>query len=742
MPRPARPLAICLAAASLGLPLVALSPRLPGARALASQASQASVDLGTVDVPDGLESSQRGDGTDGEVDAVTVGPAGDLRQARRNRGTDDDDFPDRYLYFLVTAAEVKASHRLRIGATFYDDPAFAAQPVTVRLQYTNAASTGPSDIPNTFATHPDRLILTGRDRWVRRVWTVGDAGFRTFMQGTSDFRFEVWDARVAVDQVGAVALPSPVRPEEHLVGAHYYPWYTTGRWNYTECVAGALRLDLRPPQPPALGRYDSSSAAVVDQHIRWCAEHGVNVLLLEFISPGSREDQVSRDVILRHRRIGDVKVGLMYDWAIRFGDGFDVTPERLRTAWSDFRHIAREYFAHPGYIRFADEVPVVLIYVTRALRGDVDGLAAVIRDACSLEGFDVFIGGDEFFFTSGPNAAKIARWDGIFGYDVYAGRGGLWGENGTLGLFQARTAAYRDAAEALGVKFFPSCAPGFNDRAIRRTCANNPAFSRRLTQDGSPTSLFRETFGRTALESVDAELPLICVTSFNEWHEDTQIEPTVGGGGSTAQDSSAAGSTYTQGLEHDDYGLAFLELIRDATVAASGIVIGREGPLEGATIEVLDGDRVVLVRRSFSTGAYVIPRLLLAAGKIYRLRATGEGLPPVVTPPFTVLGGRTVTGLDIELLTGPLVSRGDCNADGDQDISDPVALLAFLFTGGTRPPCLEACDADADGSADISDAVSILMHIFLGGPSPAHPAFPACEPVEDALECPQGNCGG
>ena len=67
--------------------------------------------------------------------------------------------------------------------------------------------------------------------------------------------------------------PAQARPAEHLVAAHYYPWFDAGRWSYSECATGAVRLDLAPAQPPLLGRYDSSSEAVVDQHLRWCAEH-------------------------------------------------------------------------------------------------------------------------------------------------------------------------------------------------------------------------------------------------------------------------------------------------------------------------------------------------------------------------------------------------------------------------------------------------------------------------------------
>lgn len=71
--------------------------------------------------------------------------------------------------------------------------------------------------------------------------------------------------------------------------------------------------------------------------------------------------------------------------------------------------------------------------------------------------------------------------------------------------------------------------------------------------------------------------------------------------------------------------------------------------------------------------------------------------------------------------------RGDCNGDGNVDISDAVTIFAHLFWG-REVPLLEACDVDDSGSAgeaDISadDARYLLQFLFSGGPPPA-PPFP------------------
>jgi glycoprotein endo-alpha-1,2-mannosidase len=52
------------------------------------------------------------------------------------------------------------------------------------------------------------------------------------------------------------------------------------------------------------------------------------------------------------------------------------------------------------------------------------------------------------------------------------------------------------------------------------------------------------------------------ITSFNEWYEDTQIEPTAGNQETSAVDDSQSGSFYTQSDRYPDYGNLYLDLLR------------------------------------------------------------------------------------------------------------------------------------------------------------------------------------
>lgn len=91
--------------------------------------------------------------------------------------------------------------------------------------------------------------------------------------------------------------------------------------------------------------------------------------------------------------------------------------------------------------------------------------------------------------------------------------------------------------------------------------------------------------------------------------------------------------------------------------------------------------------------------------------------------------------------------RGDANADGRIDMSDPITVLAHLFLGGARPPCLDAADSDDSGLLEITDALILLRFLFNGGlpPRSPHPgcgpdvapdSFPSC--TYPATVCPSG----
>lgn len=93
------------------------------------------------------------------------------------------------------------------------------------------------------------------------------------------------------------------------------------------------------------------------------------------------------------------------------------------------------------------------------------------------------------------------------------------------------------------------------------------------------------------------------------------------------------------------------------------------------------------------------------------------------------------TGDACDEAVAPEFRRGDANADGSVNISDPSALLNWLFLGGVPVSCPDAGDANDDGAVDISDAVTILNWLFTGGRTPPAPGPETCgeDPTADTL---------
>jgi sugar lactone lactonase YvrE len=81
--------------------------------------------------------------------------------------------------------------------------------------------------------------------------------------------------------------------------------------------------------------------------------------------------------------------------------------------------------------------------------------------------------------------------------------------------------------------------------------------------------------------------------------------------------------------------------------------------------------------------------------------------------------------------------RGDVEENGIVNITDAIAVLVYLFSGGGGPiRCLDAADVNDTGDINITDAVALLGFLFLSGPPPALPfPSPGSDPTEDELAC-------
>jgi glycoprotein endo-alpha-1,2-mannosidase len=439
-------------------------------------------------------------------------------------------------------------------------------PVTVSVNALNGF-TGPvnvsvSGFPNGINSLPSSSFML----------SAGSPQQVTFSAPAAAGTFTVQFAGVsgALSHSASATLTVTPQPNPFLVSASYYPWYNPTAWVYNECFSGTLRGELVPTELPVLGTYNSQDQNVVTQQIAWSTAAGINVWDLEWVMPGDFLDMTIQNTILTNPHIGDIRFAIFYDYAIRFNSDFNLTPDKVTTILSDFQYLASHYFSHPSYLKIGQGRPVVFFYASLLLTpvSAIQPMVSSLRQAMSNAGFDVYLIGDEYYPGFAANPARIGNWDAIFGYNPYALQAGYSDDSGFLTLQSTKYAEYQAVAQQLGVDFVPSLIPGFNDRAVRRTCANNPALARRTSASAPEGSMFKNFVRSLALPyAKNTRFKMIHITTFNEWHEDTQIEPSVVTAPTTS-DTSSTGSQYTQGLLYQGYGTTYLDILRTEIATA------------------------------------------------------------------------------------------------------------------------------------------------------------------------------
>jgi glycoprotein endo-alpha-1,2-mannosidase len=263
--------------------------------------------------------------------------------------------------------------------------------------------------------------------------------------------------------------PSPRAPSAR-VGIFYYPWFATPRndGHYSHWQQNGMRppIDVASSFYPARGVYSSADSLVVDAHMREIAAAGVGVVIMSWWGRDSREDRRLPLVLGAARRHG-------------LAVAAHLEPYRGRTVASTEADIA--YLRGSGisdfYVWASNELP-----------------AAEWAELNSrLEGVRVFAN------TNLAGRAAAGGFDGLYTYDVLLFNGNLFP---------------RLCAQARRLKLLcaPSVGPGYDGRRATADARVKPR------RDGA-------RYDGMWRGAVRAGADQVTITSYNEWHEGTQIEP-------------------------------------------------------------------------------------------------------------------------------------------------------------------------------------------------------------------------
>ena len=358
--------------------------------------------------------------------------------------------------------------------------------------------------------------------------------------------------------------PDPQPREPIVVGAYYYPWQN----NHFARGEAYLRAELTPRHEIRLGEYDDRRPEVIQQHIAWSRQANIGVWVASYFGLGRPSEETLRTAILPQLALQDttdsnnhiVKVALHYETKEFLKVANSSDPNTFDKIREDFSHICRNYVDHPHYY-YIDGKPVVVLYLSRSLASSC-ALQQVVENIQRSCHHRFYIIGDHVWRnppSSGSDRAQsMIHLDAITCYDIYgnAGKPRFAMRDGLRDYFEAYR-RWKILANEKGTAFVPSVGPGYNDRAIY-PIKGHPPMSRRVDPDSPEGSLFEESLNY-AVDLTDSRTGgLLLVNSFNEWHEDSQIEPVDGL-------HTYSPTLYTMDLDYIGYGSLYLDILANKT---------------------------------------------------------------------------------------------------------------------------------------------------------------------------------
>jgi hypothetical protein len=313
--------------------------------------------------------------------------------------------------------------------------------------------------------------------------------------------------------------PTPPEPGAGLAGevdprvhAFYYGWYdnvATGaayrHWNHQ------VYQDDTPPFPggddiganffPALGCYSSQDPRTLRTHMQQLRQARVGTICLSWWGPGSYEDRAAWGILEAAR-----PAGIRVCFHLEPFEGR--SPETCRAA---IVYIQDRYGEHPAFHRDPTRDDRTIFYVYDSYHIPPDQWARLLSPEGDLTIRDTPHDADVIgLWVEEEDAERLAaaHFDGAYTYFAVDG----FTHGSTTGNWRAVSAWARQH----GKLFIPCVGPGYDDTRIRPWNARN----RRGREGGA----YYDRMWQAALR---ADSPLVGITSFNEWHEGTQIEPAV-----------------------------------------------------------------------------------------------------------------------------------------------------------------------------------------------------------------------
>ncbi len=305
---------------------------------------------------------------------------------------------------------------------------------------------------------------------------------------------------------------SPVTDNVHTF---YYAWYanveTDGHWSHwNHTVIHRDKPNEHPFTPPdeiganfypQLGCYSCHDPETLLSHMRQMKQAGTGVAVVSWWGKKDFSDQAVPLILKAAEEVG-IKIT------------FHIEPYPQRSALSvrdTIKYLLDNYGNSPAFYRVKSMGNRPLFYVYDSYLTEAKEWATVLspKGEHTIRGTNldaVMIG---LWVKEGDGAfMKTGHFDGFYTYFATTGF--------TYGSTPENWQAMMKWAEENDKLFIPSVGPGYIDTRIR-------PWNERNTRDREEGDYYDRMFKA----AIDVRSEMISITSFNEWHEGTQIEPSI-----------------------------------------------------------------------------------------------------------------------------------------------------------------------------------------------------------------------
>jgi len=290
----------------------------------------------------------------------------------------------------------------------------------------------------------------------------------------------------------------------HRVLAFYYPWYGSKefhkRWVHWDRVDTQTKDIGSSTHYPAIGPYDSYDTGVIDYHFELAKGCGIDGMISSWWGIRSYEDR-AMPVLLERAKLKGIEMTVYFE-TVRG----NTTKEKVANTVKDLSYIVDNYGSHPAFLKVEGR-PVIFVYGRAMGQASLSEWARIIAEMNKKYPGGVCLIADGF-------SSEIAKiFDGMHIYNSV----GLAAGKKIEEIDRVTGSVFNGWVELCRKEFRICCVdiiPGYDDTKIRKP--------------GLKAERFEGELYRTMWKNAIASDPdWILITTWNEWHEGSEIEPSI-----------------------------------------------------------------------------------------------------------------------------------------------------------------------------------------------------------------------